>query len=80
MPTLVRWGANDIVIPVHNARAAVARLPRGHLALIPDCGHLPRLERPERFVAAPGRFLAEHRDHRRQVGGTGSFGATDGGG
>ncbi|MDP9372535.1 MAG: alpha/beta fold hydrolase [Chloroflexota bacterium] len=61
-PTLVMWGANDIVIPVHHARAAVARLPRGHLALIPDCGHLPHLERPEHFVAALSRFLAEHRD------------------
>ncbi len=60
MPTLVMWGVNDLVIPVHHAHAAVARLPKGQLALIPDCGHLPHLERPDQFVAALGEFLAEH--------------------
>ncbi|MDP9352432.1 MAG: alpha/beta fold hydrolase [Chloroflexota bacterium] len=60
MPTLVMWGVNDLVFPVHHAHAAVARLPKGQLALIPDCGHLPHLERPDRFVAALGEFLAEH--------------------
>ncbi len=63
MPTLVMWGANDLVIPVHHANAAVARLPSGHLEVIPDCGHLPHLERPDRFVAALGQFLAEHGDN-----------------
>ncbi len=62
MPTLVLWGANDLVVPVHHARAATARLPHGRLEVIPDCGHLPHLERPDRFVAALGRFLVEHRD------------------
>ncbi len=67
-------------IPVHHARASVGRLPRGHLPLIPDYGHLPHLERPERFVAALGRFLAEQGGHRHHVGETGSVGATGGGG
>ncbi len=61
MPTLVVWGAYDAVIPVSHASSAVERLPQGHLALIPDCGHVPHVERPDRFVAALGRFLAEHR-------------------
>ena len=37
----------------------MAWLPRGELALIPDCGHLPHVERPELFVAALGRFSPE---------------------
>ncbi len=60
MPTLVVWGALDLIVPYHHALAAVARLPRGHLALIPDCGHLPHVERPDRFIAALGRFLDDH--------------------
>ncbi len=60
MPTLVLWGANDLVVPVHHGRAAAARLPHARLEVIPDCGHLPQLERPDRFVSALRRFLAEH--------------------
>ncbi len=50
-PSLVIWGACDLVLPAHQGRDAVARLPRGRLALFPCCGHLPHVEQPERFVA-----------------------------
>ena len=59
MPVLVIWGERDLVFPPDQARAAVAWLPRGELALIPDCGHLPHVERPDLFVAALGRFSPE---------------------
>jgi pimeloyl-ACP methyl ester carboxylesterase len=58
MPTLVIWGTEDRVLPPRQARVAVARLPRGRLAWIPNCGHLPHVERPARFAAVLGRFLA----------------------
>ncbi len=61
-PTLVVWGANDMVIPSQQAKDAVARLENGRLVLIPDCGHLPQVQRPDRFVAALGPFLADHAD------------------
>lgn len=51
MPTLVVWGAWDLVLPAYQAKAAVDRLPHGRLALFPDCGHLPHVEQPDRFVA-----------------------------
>jgi 4,5:9,10-diseco-3-hydroxy-5,9,17-trioxoandrosta-1(10),2-diene-4-oate hydrolase len=57
MPTLIVWGASDRVFPESQAREAVARLEQGSLELIPDCGHLPHVERPDAFVAALGRFL-----------------------
>ena len=57
MPTLVVWGILDRVIPCYQVREALARLKHGHLELIPDCGHLPQVERPDRFVAALGPFL-----------------------
>lgn len=59
MRTLVVWGRDDLVFPEGQARAAVERLQQGSLALIPDCGHLPHVERPDLFAAALGRFLDE---------------------
>jgi pimeloyl-ACP methyl ester carboxylesterase len=59
MPTLVVWGARDRVFPPSQAQDAVSRLPKGSLALIPDCGHMPHVECPVRFVAALDEFFAE---------------------
>lgn len=60
MPTLIVWGTDDRLFPVCQAHAAVTRLRQGRLALIPDCGHLPHVERPAEFVAALRAFLLEH--------------------
>ena len=57
MPTLVVWGARDRVLPASQARGAAARLRGGRLELLPDCGHLPQVEQPERFASALARFL-----------------------
>ena len=63
MPTLVVWGARDRVFPVSQAREAAARLQEGSLAVIPDCGHMPHGECPDRFLAALDVFLGG-RTHR----------------
>jgi pimeloyl-ACP methyl ester carboxylesterase len=57
VPTLVVWGERDRVFPERQAREAVVRLQEGSLALIPDCGHMPHVECPERFLAALDGFL-----------------------
>ncbi len=57
MPTLVVWGIEDKVIPYRHANAAVTRLKKGTLKLIPSCGHLPHVEQPERFVSVLDNFL-----------------------
>ena len=57
IPTLVVWGARDRVFPKSQARDAVAHLPEGSLAVIPDCGHMPHVECPDQFLAALGEFL-----------------------
>ncbi len=62
MPTLVVWGANDLVLPVVHAHQAMDRLPSGELAVILDCGHMPHVERPDEFLGALLPFLAAHRD------------------
>ena len=57
MPTLVVWGTRDRVFPDSQAREVIARLPEGSLTLIPDCGHMPHVECPDRFLAALDEFL-----------------------
>jgi pimeloyl-ACP methyl ester carboxylesterase len=61
IPTLVVWGARDRVFPESQAREAVARLPQGSLSVIPDCGHMPHVECPDRFLAALDDFLGRRR-------------------
>ena len=46
VPTLVIAGANDAMIPVSCARAIAASIPGAELKVIPDCGHLPPIEKP----------------------------------
>jgi pimeloyl-ACP methyl ester carboxylesterase len=58
VPTLVVWGARDRVLPYSHGQEAAARLPEGTLELIPDCGHAPHVEQPERFVSGLGEFLS----------------------
>jgi pimeloyl-ACP methyl ester carboxylesterase len=61
VPTLVVWGARDRVFPESQAREAVARLRQGSLAVIPDCGHMPHVECPDRFLAALGGLSVDGR-------------------
>ena len=63
MPTLVVWGARDRVFPESQARNAAARLRKGCLAVIPDCGHMPHVECPDPFLATLDGFLLK-RVHR----------------
>ncbi len=61
MPTLLVWGIEDRVLPCWQAQGALASLKKGSLELIPNCGHLPHVEQPERFVSILGAFLGERR-------------------
>ncbi len=56
VPTLILWGAQDAVLPVSQARTAVARLRHGRLVIVPGCGHVPHLERPGHFLDAIHAF------------------------
>lgn len=63
IPTLIVWGATDRVFPDSHAREAGVRLQEGSLALIPNCGHMPHVECPDRFLGALNEFLLR-RGHR----------------
>ena len=59
VPLLLLWGGADRLM---GSGAAAARrlhrsLPGSHLTLIPAAGHLPQLERPEKFVEELVSFL-----------------------
>jgi 2-hydroxy-6-oxonona-2,4-dienedioate hydrolase len=63
MPTLIVWGIEDRVIPYGQAQDALARLQKGSLELISNCGHLPHVEQPKRFVSILGDFLGDRERH-----------------
>jgi pimeloyl-ACP methyl ester carboxylesterase len=57
VPTLVVRGEHDRVFPCSQGQKALSRLRRGVLEPVPDCGHLPQIERSDRLAAILGRFL-----------------------
>jgi 4,5:9,10-diseco-3-hydroxy-5,9,17-trioxoandrosta-1(10),2-diene-4-oate hydrolase len=63
IPTLIVWGVLDRVFPPSQAQDAVSRLRHGSLALIPDCGHMPHVECPDRFVATLDEFFGGRTHH-----------------
>lgn len=60
VPVLVVAGALDQIFPVEEARRLAALLPNAELVVLPDCGHQPHYEDPERFDALLRGFLADH--------------------
>jgi pimeloyl-ACP methyl ester carboxylesterase len=73
-PTLLIVGAEDHVVPLGNyaasedaarlgdfielSAAAARDIPRSARVVIPECGHIPHLEDPDRFLAEFLPFLA----------------------
>lgn len=55
--TLCLWGAEDRVAPLAYGERFAKLVPGAELQVIPRCGHLPPLERPEDFVAAVSAFV-----------------------
>jgi len=48
-PVLMIWGANDGVTPPAEWERYAGGMARGEFRTIPDCGHVPMLERPDEF-------------------------------
>ncbi len=51
-PTLVLVGDGDVLTPPDLAREMAEGIPGAQLAVIPDCGHLSTIERPDQVNAA----------------------------
>ncbi len=60
-PTLIVWGAQNRVLPVAYAAAWGRLTPGSRVEIMPDCGHAPQIEQPERLVRLVDSFIAEQR-------------------
>jgi pimeloyl-ACP methyl ester carboxylesterase len=58
MPVQLAWGDQDRIIPLPHAHALQKLLPQAQLQVFANCGHLPQVEQPEKFVQASLEFLA----------------------
>jgi pimeloyl-ACP methyl ester carboxylesterase len=57
VPTLIVWGANDRVFPMDYAWAWQQLIPGSKAVIIPECGHIPQVEKATVFVSALTSFL-----------------------
>jgi pimeloyl-ACP methyl ester carboxylesterase len=57
LPTLILWGAEDRLIPSQYGPAFRDLIPNARLEILPNCGHLPQLEKTTDFVNTVTRFL-----------------------
>jgi pimeloyl-ACP methyl ester carboxylesterase len=59
VPTLVIHGKHDRLVPVSLARATIRRRTDWALEVFDECGHVPQIEQPERFVAVTADWIEE---------------------
>ena len=56
IPALVVWGESDGVVDPDYGRAYAQSLPNAHFTLIPEAGHVPQIEQPERLLTLVWEF------------------------
>ena len=59
LPMCVVWGEGDAVIPVRHAGIAAQHALTARVEVLPDAGHFPHRDHPERMVAILREFVAE---------------------
>jgi pimeloyl-ACP methyl ester carboxylesterase len=62
VPTLVACGRQDVVTPLADHEAIVARIPNAQLAIIEDSGHLTTIEQPTVVTTLLQQWLREQVD------------------
>jgi pimeloyl-ACP methyl ester carboxylesterase len=60
VPTLLLWGELDARSPLDVARQFEQAIPNTKLVVIPGCGHVSNLERPDEFNEAVRNFCRSH--------------------
>lgn len=56
-PTLIIWGEKDPVIPIKNADSFVSSIQDCRFYKMPECGHTPYAESPDKFFEIVNDFL-----------------------
>lgn len=59
VPTLFAWGERDQFAPPESGRALAGRMSAGALEVLPDVGHMPQLEAPERIADLVNGFCRD---------------------
>jgi pimeloyl-ACP methyl ester carboxylesterase len=67
-PTLIVWGADDVLVPRRDADEYERVIPNSRKVVFDDTGHSPMMERPPTFNDALVEFLAEERAGRPSEG------------
>ncbi|MCP4440946.1 MAG: alpha/beta hydrolase [Aureispira sp.] len=62
IPTLILWGREDMWIPVHNAYRFHSLIPKSHIRIYPQVGHLPMEEISEESLQDLVDFLENKGD------------------
>jgi pimeloyl-ACP methyl ester carboxylesterase len=60
VPTLLIWGELDARSPLHVARRFEDAIGDAKLVVIPECGHVSNLERPDEVNRAVRAFCRPH--------------------
>jgi pimeloyl-ACP methyl ester carboxylesterase len=58
VPTLLVWGANDLLFPQEYAFVYQQLIPGSQAVVLPECGHLPQVEKGDAFAAELEAFIA----------------------
>jgi pimeloyl-ACP methyl ester carboxylesterase len=58
-PTLIVWGKQDKVLPIHHLAAAHAKIPQARVHIFEQCGHAPQIEMANEFNAIVLDFMRE---------------------
>ena len=61
VPTLLIWGEHDRLFPKDYAFAYQRLIPGSKVVIIPDCGHLPEVEKADVFAAELESFIGAMR-------------------
>ena len=61
IPTLVVWGENDGLVSSEYGRKFAAAIPGSAFKIVPECGHLPQVERPDRLMEYIIEFAGDGR-------------------
>jgi pimeloyl-ACP methyl ester carboxylesterase len=56
-PALLVWGREDRIAPVNCGEIYARAIPGARLATIPECGHMPDIEKSAAFVELVRKFL-----------------------
>ncbi len=57
VPALLVWGEDDTIVSPGYGRAYAASFPNARFALIPQAGHLPQMDQPERLLSIVREFV-----------------------